>query len=388
MTATLQIRDNQYIVILRWQADGKQKRKSVSTGLAVRGNKRRAEEVRDQLLSEWEAKIEQETSPCGMMFDEYLLMWLEKTKSTIAETTYAEYKNTLNKIIVPFFRELKIPLCNLKAHHIQSFYDDRLAAGRTPNTVKHYHANIHKALKYAVKQELIDTNPADKVDLPKMEKFTGSYYTSENLSQLLSLVMDTKLELPVIIASYLGLRRGEICGLKWDYIDFTRNTIEIVGVVTDKGPDSKMTCLTYLERTKTKSSQRTLPMSPELAAYLKHIQIKQAENKLLCGSEYNRSWDGFVCVDQMGNLIQPQYISWNFPKLLKKNGLPPLRFHDLRHTNATLLLQDGAAMKDVQCWLGHASMSTTADFYAHVTEEGKQKLSQSISAAVKMPIAR
>lgn len=388
MTATLVERNNQFHVILRWQEDGAQKRKSISTGLTIRGNKRRAEEMKQALLAEWEQKIAQEKDSCQILFDQFMIEWLEKTKSSIAETTYDMYKNTITKVIAPYFQPLGIPLSELKAHHLQKFYDDRInIGGVTANTVLHYHANIHKALKYAVRQEYIESNPADKVDLPKKTKFVGSYYSNEELNKLLDIITGSRLEIPVVLAAYLGLRRGEICGLKWEFVNFENNTIEVAGVVTGNGEESGTSVLTYRNSAKTKSSLRSLPMAPELAAYLKHVRAVQAQNQLLCGASYNRAWEGFVCVDAMGNLIQPQYVTKAFLKVIRNNNLPPLRFHDLRHTNATLLLQNGAAMKDVQVWLGHSSMSTTADIYAHVTAESKRKLSATIAESIALPKA-
>lgn len=388
MTATLVERNKQFHVVIRWQEDGVQRRKSISTGLPVRGNKRRAEEMKQTILSEWEKKIEQSKDQCNVLFDQFMIDWLEKTKSTIAETTYDMYKNTITKVIVPYFQPLAIPLSELKAHHLQKFYDDRMKNnGVTANTVLHYHANIHKALKYAVRQEYIDSNPADKVDLPKKTKFVGNYYSNDDLNKLLKIIIGSRLEVPVVLAAYLGLRRGEICGLKWEFVDFTKNTIEVAGVITGNGETSGTSVLAYRDRAKTKSSLRSLPMAPELAAYLKHVRAQQAQNKLLCGASYNHDWEDFVCVDAIGNLIQPQYVTKAFLKVIRSNNLPPLRFHDLRHTNATLLLQNGAAMKDVQVWLGHSSMSTTADIYAHVTAESKRKLSSTIAESISLPKA-
>lgn len=384
MTATLQIRNNQYIVILRWQENAKQKRKSISTGLPVKGNKRRAEEMMTELMMEWEEELKKKNSPASIMFDQFLLLWLEKTKATIKATTYASYKNTLEKVVVPYFKPLQIPLCDLKPYHLQDFYDSRLKDGVSANTIRHYNANIHKALKYAYKQEYIQSNPADKVELPKVERFIGGCYTQQNVDALFSAVIGTKLEIPVIIAAFMGMRLGEICGLKWEFVDFERQTIKVAGVVTDKGEESKQKNLAYRSSAKTSKSIRTLPMPDVLSNYLRRLKVRQAENKLLCGNSYDKAWDGFVCVDQEGHLIQPQYISWNFPKFLVKHNLPRIRFHDLRHTNASLLIRNGAAMKELQDWLGHASMTTTSDIYAHIFEDSKKALSDSIGSTLHL----
>ena len=303
------------------------------------------------------------------MFSDYMLRWLEIAKSTIAVTTFSSYSQMTNSIIVPHFKERKITLKDLSASDIQDFYTAQLRRVGA-NSVIHYHAVIHRALKYAVRTDLIPVNPADKIDRPKAERYLASYYDKEEMTKLFDAVSNTKLELPVMLAAFYGLRRSEVLGLKWDAIDFDNNTISIKHTVTSCTIDGKVTTIAQ-DTTKTKSSMRTLPLVPVFKDKLIALKRKQEENRRLCGRSYCREYIGYICVDEMGNRMSPNYITTGFSKLLKKNGLRAIRFHDLRHSCASLLLSNGVSMKQIQEWLGHSDFSTTANIYAHLDFNSK-----------------
>lgn len=379
MTANLREKNDRYHVILSWIQDGKRNQKSVATGIPVLGNnKRKAEMARKNILAEWEARITENFTE--MFFSDYLLQWLESIKHSIAETTYHSYKNTIEKSICPYFTERKIKLHELKAFHIQDFYTYMLTKKKvSANTIHHYHANIHKALRNAYEMERITENPAGKVTLPQKAKFRGAYYTPDELKKLISVVKDTKLEVPVMLVSWFGMRRGEIVGCRWDAINFESKTLYMCGAITDKGDGTREENLVYRSFGKTPTSIRTFPLTDEMVSYLRELKRKQEANRLLVGREYNMKWLDFVCVDEVGDLIQPEFISRTFNRTLAKYGLRKIRFHDLRHTNATLLLEEGATLKELQDWMGHKSMATTADIYSHVQHKAKQRLSESIS---------
>ena len=379
MTANLYERYGMYQIMLSWQQDGKRNQKTVATGIPTHGNnKRKAEAERKRVLDEWEEKVTENF--LDILFSEYLKQWLESVKHSIAETTYFGYKGTIEHQICPYFSQRKIKLHELKPHHIQTFYTWKMKKdGITGNTIHRYHANIHKALKDAARTELIKDNPASKVILPKKEKFKGAYYTPEELRKLVDVAKGTKLEIPVMLVSWFGMRRGEIVGVRWNAINYEARTLYMCGTVTDKGERTQTENLTYRHFGKTPASIRTFPLTDEMVMYLKALRSKQLENRLLAGSEYNTKWQDFVCVDEMGDLIQPEYIGYTFPKLLEKHGFRKIRFHDLRHTNATLLLEEGATLKEVQDWMGHKSFATTADTYAHVQTKAKQRLAETMA---------
>jgi integrase len=383
MTASKREKNGFYHIVLSWQQDGKRKQKSVSTGIPVRGNNKRDVEIaRRKILAEWEEKAPEST--CDVLFSEYLMQWLEDVKPSIAETTYHSYKHTIEKMICPHFAGCKITLVDLRPHHIQTFYRKRLDAGVSGNTIHHYHANIHKALKDAYRQDLIPDNPASKVTLPRVEKFVGSFYTQEELQRLVDEVRGSKLEVPVMLASWFGLRRGEIIGIRWDAINFEAKTLSVNGTVTNKGDGTPSENEKYRTAGKTKSSLRSFPLSDVQINYLKAQCRLQAENRLMCGSCYNTEWADFVCVDATGKRLHLDYISKMFSKMLKRLELRPIRFHDLRHTNISILLDSGASLKELQEWAGHASFSTTADTYAHIQAQTKKRLTDTMSSLLNV----
>lgn len=147
-----------------------------------------------------------------------------------------------------------------------------------PNTVIHYHAVIHRALKYAVKTDLIDVNPADKVDRPKKNEFTGNFYSKDEMNALFDAVRGSKIEVAVMLTAFYGLRRSEVVGLKWAAVDFEQNTIEICHTVTTVRLDGKEV-LVESNGTKTKSSKRTLPLVPVFRERLLALQEEQKENR-------------------------------------------------------------------------------------------------------------
>ena len=259
--------DFYYIVLSYKDADGKRKTKWEATGLSVKRNKKKAE----ALLLERRRNFMVPTAPAeirlddDILFSDFMLKWLEVTKSSVQITTYASYQGMVERIIAPYFRKRGIKLVDLKATDLQDFYTKQLERVKA-NSVIHYHANIHKALKYAVKIDLIPTNPADKVERPKKNAFKGSYYSAEEIHALTEVAEGTKLEIPVLLASFYGLRRSEVLGLKWDAIDFEENTLEIKHIVTQASIDGKKV-LVQADRAKTKSSlRRCLLCRPSVTA--------------------------------------------------------------------------------------------------------------------------
>ena len=264
-----------------------------------------------------------------MLFSDYMESWLNIIKGSVAVPTYSSYSEIVNKNIIPYFRERKITLQGLTAKDIQAFYLHELQRV-SASTVIHYHANIHKALKYAVKIDLIEVNPADKVERPKRKQYVGSFYDASEINALFEAAKGTKLELPILFGAFYGLRRSEAVGLKWDAIDFEENTIVIRHTVTQCNVDGKKVIVAS-DTTKTKSSRRTLPLVPFVKERLLALKEEQAENRRLCGRSYIKEYLGYVCVNEIGDLIKPGYVTQSFPKLLKANGFRHIRFHDLRH---------------------------------------------------------
>lgn len=354
-----------YIILNLTDSAGKRKPKWISTGLTIKGNKKRAE----QMLMEERRKYANAKTGDDVLFADFMEQWLEIVKSTVSIPTYSSYVNAVKSIIAPYFRKKKILLRDLQAHDIQMFYQEQLQRVKASSVI-HYHANIHKALKYAVKNDMIPSNPADKVERPKQDKFYGNFYDRDELNKLFEAVAGTKLELPVLLGAFYGLRRSEIVGLKWSAIDFEQNTITISHTVTSCNLDGKCVIVAK-DTTKTKSSRRTLPLVPYFHEKLLAVKAQQERNQKLCGRSYNREFLEYICVDDIGDRFKPNYITSQFPKLLERNGFRKIRFHDLGHSCASLLLASGVPMKHIQEWLGHSDFSTTANIYAHLDYSSK-----------------
>ena len=369
-----------YMVLSYKDKSGKRISKWLPTGLPVKGNKKRAEDMLMAARAEFvagEAAIDRD-----MPFSSYLVQWMEIARSTLKPNTAAGYASMIQNPIAPYFQQRGITLGGLQAVDIQMFYTSQLKRV-SANTVIHYHAIIHRALKYAVKTDLIDVNPADKVERPRKDRFTASFYDGNEVNRLFQAARGTPLELPVMLAAFYGLRRSEVVGLKWEAIDFENKTIAIrhtVTVCAEKGRRIEVAA----DTTKTASSQRTLPLVPAFQTKLAALKEQQEKNRILCGRSYCTDYLGYVLVDAMGNRLKLSYISTAFPALLKRNGLRPIRFHDLRHSCASLLLKNGVPMKQIQEWLGHSDFSTTANIYAHLDAGSKLTSAQAMEKVLGM----
>lgn len=373
-----------YIVLSYKDSNGKRKVKWESTGLPVKKNKKKAEALllerrRTFVPPQEQAEVKLDDQ---ILFSDFLVKWLEIAKNSVQLTTYASYQTMIQNVIAPYFRKKGIRLVDLKAVDLQDFYTKQLERVKA-NSVIHYHASIHKALKYAVKIDLIPTNPADKVERPKKNEFRGNFYSAEEINLLLEAVRGTKLEIPVLMGAFYGLRRSEVLGLKWDAIDFEANTLEIRHILTQAYLDGKKV-IVQADRAKNKSSLRTLPLVPQIRDRLLELKGQQETYRKLCGRCYNKEYLGYLCVDEVGNIFRPNYISEAFPKFLKANGMRPIRFHDLRHSCASLLLSNGVPMKQIQEWLGHSDFSTTANIYAHLDYSSKLSSAQAMAASLSL----
>ena len=329
----LQIKNDNYYMVLNYtDANGKRRQPWIPTGLPAKGNKRRAEKLLLDTRKSFVPPVvskENEDISSDMLFADCMELWLEIIRSSVEKTTFSSYTQMVKGKIAPYFRNTGLTLDGIQAKHIQSFYLHELKTV-SPGTVIHYHANIHKALKYAVKMDLIPFNPADKVERPKKQRYIADYYRQEELERLLEASKDHPYSLLIQMTAFYGLRRSEALGLKWDAIDFERDTITIKHIVTNAKIDGKCE-IVCADRAKTKSSLRSLPLVSNIREKLLALREQQKENRRVCGNCYSKKYDGYVFVDAMGNIFNPRSVTANFSKLLEQNGLRHIRFHDLRH---------------------------------------------------------
>ena len=380
----LTLKNGRYYAVLNYRnAGGQRKTKWISLGLPEKGNKRKAEAELARLRAEFEPPKEVGDLSSDMLFADYLREWLEIAKGRLAVATYSSYAAMIKKPVGPYFRQRNQTLRELEARHLQMFYSEMLRKVK-PNTVIHYHAIIHSALKYAVKTDMLVQNVADKVDRPKKNSFQPVFLSAEEMQKMFEALRGTKLELPVLVAAFYGFRRGEVLGLKWDAIDSERGTISVIRTVTTITLDGKQTEIEQ-QSAKTKSSLRTLPLIGSFREYFLQVKEAQELNKQICGNCYNHEYDGFVFVDELGERMRVDYLTNAFPKFLEDHGLRRMRFHDLRHSCASLLLANGVPLKHIQDWLGHSDFTTTANIYAHLDYKSKITSAQAMETGFVLP---
>lgn len=395
-----------YIVVSYYDEEHKRKQIWISTKLKVKGNKRKAESILRDYQEHYDVEQRKlvyndvdkdEEASCvgitqtvkinqavdegrkGTLFGDYLLIWNEKNKEALQATTYNGYRAQIERAIRPYFNEKGITLHSITVEDIRLFYKVQLKKV-SAMTIRRYHANIRKCLQEAFENDEISLNPADKVKLPKGDTFIGDYYNQEELINLLDIVKGTKLEFPVVIAVYYGLRRSEIAGLKWSAIDFTYKTLSVVHTVVYCGVDGKATIVAK-DSTKTSKSMRTLPLMPVVEEMLLRMKTEQEKNRQFFKSCYNDQ--GYIYTLEDGTPMNPDYITKAFIKLIKSKKLRHIRFHDLRHSCATLMRHNGVKLEDIQKWLGHSQISTTEKIYAHFSQDQHKGTARIISNSLK-----
>ena len=376
MTGSLQVKGGAYYAVLNFKNEnGKRRQKWIHTGLPAKGNKREANAVLNKLLAEFEGR--EAILSKDIMFLDFMYTWLDtiNVAKAIDPNTHESYLDSINRYVKPFFINRKIKLPEIKAFLIQNFYNSLLANGLSGNTVLKVHANVHTALQHAFNLELVPCNQADKVKLPKKEEFVGNFYTVDEVNQLLRIFKDEAMYLTVLLTVFYGFRRSEVLGLKWKNFDMVGNTLTVQGVRVRSGKINSL----EKPRTKNKTSHRTLPLVPEVKEVLLSIMELQQEDKALLGSAYNES--EYVCKWPDGRPFLPNYISTRFRKVVSKSNLPVYRFHDLRHSAASMLLKKGFSLKDIQVWLGHSSIATTSR-YAHIDSQDKEEMAATLGKIV------
>ena len=313
---------------------------------------------------------------------DYLNAWLQERRMNLAITTFDTYQTMLTGRLKEYFGPRKLCMVDVTPDVISDFYTWLQKEGLKGSSILHYHAFLSSAFKLARRRKIIPEDPFLYIDRPRKETYVPTYYTAAEARELLVKAKESEIYVPVVLSTYYGLRRSEVLGLRWKMIDFEQNRITINRkiVQTKQAPVLKsqnnfsLSPSTYLvaqDTLKTCSSYRTLPLLPAVAVFLREEQVRQAEYRKLFGNCYDKRFQEYVCVQQNGTLITPSTLTSRFNKLLSKLGLEHIRFHDLRHSCASILVQEGEQMKNIQMWLGHSDISTTANIYAHLEYSSK-----------------
>lgn len=350
------------------QEDGSKKQKCLSTGVKAgkegNSNKRAADRVANEIVAQYANLICSDKAE--MLLGDYVRDWV-KRNTDIQPSTKDGYYHMIDKHITPYFAKHNIKLKAVKPLHIQDFISDRLGSGLSANTVSKQYTIIKTALKDAVANEFIKSNPADRVKKPKRARPQHNFYTAEQLRTLMDVVSGTNLELPVMLAILFGLRRSEVLGVKWSAIDFEAKTLTVSEKITRQKNENGRLHDIASTQLKTQASYDTYCLNDVVCAYLLH---KRAEQEQMVRE--SDDYIDYVCVDKIGNLLKLDYITAKFNKLLTANDLPHIRFHDLRHSCITMLANNNNfTMKQVQDYARHANYALTADTYSHVLIDSK-----------------
>lgn len=354
---------------------GKRRQQSIT----VKGTKKDAERRLRELLHQLDTGGFVE--PINLTLAEYLEQWLRDYAAiNTAPRTYERYVELVRHHLTPGLGS--IPLVSLKPNHIQAYYSNALQTGRrdgkgglSARTVHHIHRLLFEALKYAFRYNMIVRNPAEAVDPPRPEFKEMTSTDADGVNRLLQAVKDSYYHPLLFTAIYTGLRRSEVLALRWQNVDLDMATMSVTDTLHHM-KDGRL----IIRQPKSKHSRRSIALSPALAILLRGHKAKQVEVKNALGLELQDSDLVFCHPD--GSPLRPNSISHGFRKIAARVGLPALRFHDLRHTHATLLLKQGVHPKIVSERLGHSSIAITLDTYSHVLpglqEDAAKRFDQSL----------
>lgn len=375
MKGSLQVKSNKYYAVFR--VNGKIKWQNLNIE-AKRGNKRKAEEAMTMLLSRYNEN--------PMMFDEtdfveYIKLWLEETKSQMDAITFSGYEQYAMKHIIPYFQDKKLLLKDVSVRDIEGYYNYKSRSGRIDGnpgglsfrSIKLHSVVISSVFKKAIRDGLIKSNPCEYARIPNLNKSqpTAKFYTVEQCKKLLELAEGTPLYDMIYITTIYGLRRSELIGLRWNAVDFENNTIIINHTVVLQGK------VVAKNKTKNKTSRRIYPLLDDVKAILIELKKKQEKNRKFFGDCYTEN--DYVFTKEDGTSYYPSYPSKALHKLLEENNLEMIRWHDLRHTTASMLMLKGWQMKEISEWLGHSDIGTTMNIYAHINLEHKKVLGDTLN---------
>lgn len=352
-------------------------------GIDREGRRRKHYQTFDSLaqarraLRDFQSKREQfcQVKASSITLDQWLEYWMEEIiRPNRAETTVYGYRKIIENHLSPALGA--VPLQALSPQRVQTYYTMLLRnKGLSPNTIRHHHNLLSSALQMAVKQDVLARCPTERVEPPRLVPYEAKFYNLEQLQRLCLLSQGTRLELVIKLAAGLGLRREEICGLRWPNVDLKRRLVWIREARTAAG------ATVVTKETKTRSSTRTLSLSDDLYAVLAREQLRQQEACIRSG----RDWDeaGLVLLDRHDLPYSPNALSLAFSRFIQRHQLPKLTLHGLRHTFATVASAQGAPLFEIGKALGHSTPATTGRIYTHLLDQTHASTLNRVAAAMK-----
>lgn len=389
---SLQEKDNVYQCVIRYQSRGKWNQFWVSTGLKTeKGNARNAKKISEEIsdLFKIALKEKNETKKDANMniidfqtlvelnttnynprkitkadwdFYEYMEYWLYKViVKSVEQNTYNGYKKIVTGWMKKYFtmEKHKKKVKEIIADDLEDFYDYLRENGLKNATIDHYNDNISGAFKYLLRKKEVRYNPTDLVNPITIEVVEVPTYTKNDIVKLFEVLKGDVIELPTKFDSYYGLRRSEIIGLRIQSFDFDNNNFIINHVCVQNDGKENKEKIYFKDKTKSKKGCRTFPLFEDLKKDVLAKIDRIEENKKIFGNSYNYKYDGYLFVQDNGDIIQPNFFTKRFKKIIDRNNLKKVTPHGLRHSIATLLHLAGVDIRDLQDWLGHESITST-----------------------------
>jgi len=308
--------------------------------------------------------------PLSMFLDE----WLIVAKTSVRPNTYDQYSQIAHQHINPTLG--KILLKDLRPDQVQKLYTDKLADGTSPRTTRLIHAVLHRALNHALKLCLVVRNVSDAATLPKVPRKEMKTLDDYQVRQLFQAAEGTSMQVLVWIAVTTGLRQGEILGLKWSDLNWQTRSLQIQRQVQRRKGEGLVFC-----EPKSESGRRMIRLGEKTIEILRDYKDQQYKKRVMAGDKW-QDYD-LIFPTPIGTPLDHANVLKKYKQCLKKAGLPDLRFHDLRHTAATLMLQQNINPKVVQERLGHSDISLTLNTYSHVLpsmqEDAAEKMDELLS---------
>ena len=325
---------------------------------------------------ERERELERKLAPAQELdLSHWLEYWMDSiVRPNRAETTVYAYQKIIDNHIDPALGT--VPLKQLTPKMVQEYYTEtQRTSGLSSNTMRRHHDLLSSALRSAVRQDVIPASPMERVEPPKVRTTESYFYNNQELKLLYQKIEGNILELAVKLAGSLGMRREEICGLKWENVDLRRHLVLIREARTAYGANIVQ------KETKNRASVRTLYLPDEVYLILERERARQQQERCLQSPAYNPT--DHVILDAKGAPYSPNALSLAFTRFVRKNDLPRLTFHGLRHTFATIASCQGASLFDIGKALGHATPATTGRIYTHLVDRTHEELVQRVSDALK-----
>lgn len=367
--AHIRTRNGKYSVVVELERDpitGKRKQKYIGTYTSITKAKKILAKVKNDCYNDTFI------APEKTLFKDYLTIWIDNHSMNLEATTLYGYKHIIDHHIIPTIGHIELQ--KLNPLHIQKYYNLK-SKSLSGKTLLQHHRIMRKAMDSAYKMQIVSKNIFDFVDAPKAKKYKASVLTIEQGKQLIYAVKNTRFEIPVNLAIGLGLRRGEVLGLRWSDVDFENNLISITNTLTIAGKKK------VFKDPKNDGSDRVIPAPSALIRLLRFHKKKQLELQIRSGGAFKNSKD-LVNTNPDGKEVNPASFSNAFGHFIEKNKLPKVRFHDLRHTNATIMLTNGTQSKVASERLGHSNISTTMDLYSHVLKDVNMEAAEKINSAL------